>query len=86
MSREAHIESANFALAENGALARRALVTREKASEALAAIVVAAGDPPDTDSARRAYELTAAIGEKLDEIMDMITEAELQFIDYRGGF
>lgn len=87
MSREAHHESVAFAQAEIDALANRLMAAEEKAEEALAAVVQAVGEEPDTESGRIAYEWTAMLrAERIPELIRFTENIKAELLRYGGGF
>lgn len=83
---ERHQEAVYAARLEIQSLQRYIGVAREQAENAMAAVHNAVGQVVGVESARHAYENTAAVGEALPELIAKCEIALQELTRYMGGF
>jgi hypothetical protein len=86
MSRDGHVQAVGFAGLQIEELENMLLAVKEKQQECLGLVATAVGEQPVVESARNALEFTAALDDRLGELVGMCESIKAELNRYGGGF
>lgn len=84
--RDQHFQAIGFAGAKIAEIESHILAAKLLTDDAIGTVVNAVGDDPVEDSARNAFEWSASLPDRLDEITRICENIKAELNRYGGGF